>query len=294
MNKSHSNCIICGTQFKLVKGKGNKFCGLPCYRISQRRGDYAGLRESVRKHNCSNCGKEVTGVSKSRKRNGDVAENVFCNRDCYDEHRRKIKYTVKALCLNCNTEITNDTTGSNNPKYCSWSCRTEHKKPPTYTRVCKVCHIEFCSIKYAKGKVVKEYYRTTCSEECRIQDIKTNSDRKEKISKAFTGSNHPNWLGGSSYLNFGGFRGSNWKRIRKQVIERDGFKCVHCGIEQEEHKLKYKCDFNVNHKVPFHQFGGKTEHANRLSNLETLCKSCHTKADWKYRKENQMQNIFHF
>lgn len=292
MTVLYYNCLTCDKQTKAVKGKSNKFCSIDCYRVMQRSGAYK--KGSSRIHKCTNCGNTVVGVSKNKKRDGSQCDYIFCNRDCYDIYRSKIKAEIKGVCLNCNTEITKTMTSNRNPKYCGNICKLEHKK--SKDRHCVSCGVWFSSLKWnsSAGRLVADNNRKTCSYQCQIQHIKTNQGRKEKISKAFSGANHPNWQGGSSYLDNRGFRGSNWKLIRSKVIERDNFKCLHCGMGQDEHKKKYGCDFNVNHKIPFYQFGGKTELANRLNNLETLCKSCHTKADWKYRKENQIQQILHF
>ena len=92
----------------------------------------------------------------------------------------------------------------------------------------------------------------------------------------------------------GRFRGSNWKMIRQRIIERDGFKCVRCNLTRDQQFKKYGRDFSVNHIRPFHQFGGRNELANKPSNLETLCDSCHTKTDWQYRKANPIQQILCF
>ena len=119
---------------------------------------------------------------------------------------------------------------------------------------------------------------------------RTDEARKEKISKAFTGPNHPNWQGGSHKIDK---RGAGWQRLRKQVTKRDSYKCCHCGIDRDQQFERYGRDFSINHIIPFHQ-SGNTIKANKLSNLETLCDSCHTKADWKYRKENPMQGVLNF
>lgn len=294
MTKAKCTCIVCNSQFNFKAEKSNKYCGMACYRIAQKRGDYLGFREAKRKYKCSHCGSEVAGKSKSTTRNGGVSENIFCNRDCYDAFRSAIKNKPKGECLNCSVVLTNENTNNPNPKYCSNACKLEHKK--SKDRYCISCGVWFSSLKWNRsaGRLVADNARKTCSEECYIEQIKTNKERKEKISNAFAGASHPNWQGGSSYLSDRGFRGSNWQMIRQQIIERDGFKCVRCGIGRTKHYERYHCDFNVNHKKPFHQFGGKTKLANKPSNLETLCKSCHTKADWQYRKANPIQQILCF
>ena len=205
-----------------------------------------------------------------------------------------LKNKVLRRCAGCDNEISRAHGHGTNAKYCSNDCKLNHKK--SKDRHCISCGVWFSSLKWNNtiGRLVADNFRKTCSEECYINQIKTNQERKDKISQAFQGAKHPNWQGGSSFMSDRGFRGSNWQAIRYQIIERDGFKCVQCGIGREEHYKRYRCDFNVNHKKPFHQFGGKTELANKPSNLEALCKSCHTKADWQYRKSNQIQQILCF
>ena len=91
MNTEYSNCVICNSQFKIKKHKANKFCGMDCYRISQRSGDYN--KGSQRKYSCTECGCEIIGKSKSTNRDGTTSKEIFCNRDCYDLHRKRIKET---------------------------------------------------------------------------------------------------------------------------------------------------------------------------------------------------------
>jgi hypothetical protein len=64
-------------------------------------------------------------------------------------------------------------------------------------------------------------------------------------------------------------------------------------MTEAEHLQRYRQRLNVNHKTPFHQHTKKAA-ANRASNLEALCKPCHTKADWKWRKENPIQTTLSF
>jgi 5-methylcytosine-specific restriction endonuclease McrA len=114
---------------------------------------------------------------------------------------------------------------------------------------------------------------------------KSDKARKEKISIAFRASNHPNWQGGSHY---GKTRGPGWTRIAERCRELHNRTCKHCGMTEKESKAKGWWRLQVNHIIPFHQWRNK-EAANKQSNLEALCKSCHTKADWKWRKENAVQ-----
>lgn len=57
---------------------------------------------------------------------------------------------------------------------------------------------------------------------------------------------------------------TEWKLVRAQVIQRDGFKCVECGIASKS------ADFDVHHLLP--RSAGGTDDP---SNLVTLCDGCH-------------------
>lgn len=87
MTDSNCTCKTCGSQFKPVKGKRNIYCGMPCYRVAQKRGDYIGSKGTTRKHQCAHCNADVLGKSKSATRNNGVSKNIFCNRKCYDAFR---------------------------------------------------------------------------------------------------------------------------------------------------------------------------------------------------------------
>jgi len=55
-----------------------------------------------------------------------------------------------------------------------------------------------------------------------------------------------------------------WKRVRKKVLKRDNYKCYICGSEDR---------LNVHHGTYAHY---RMEHKH-LSDLVTLCESCHKK-----------------
>jgi hypothetical protein len=76
-------------------------------------------------------------------------------------------------------------------------------------------------------------------------------------------SDHPAWRGGHSM-----YRGIEWSRVRVAALERDGFKCVRCGVPAHD----------VHHLVPFKIFANPDD-ANVLSNAISLCKSCHSREE---------------
>lgn len=294
MAKKHYTCQICGTQFP-SKTKDNKFCGIECYRFFQKTPEYKAKitkARAIHRTPCTNCGKEVIGA-KVQKRNGEKADNKFCNRTCYNEHRTKLQQEVIGQCQNCNKDILFGDFHRRDVVYCSMQCRKNHKRVnPTN---CINCDVLFTPIAIHRKKdgslrISGRSEAKTCSDECLKEFYRTDEARKEKISKAFTGSNHPNWQGGSHRMND---RGVGWNKLRREIIARDGHKCRHCGIDSETQFRLYGRSFSVNHIIPFHQYGN-TVKANSPSNLETLCDSCHTKADWIYRKNNPMQGVLNF
>lgn len=99
-----------------------------------------------------------------------------------------------------------------------------------------------------------------CSDACRNKHLPT------VLLKA--GKSHPAWRGGSTK-----YRGPNWKHQRLLALKRDDYKCQECGDHTKE----------VHHKRPFVFFNNYKD-ANELTNLESLCKKCHKKAEvlfWK-------------
>jgi hypothetical protein len=62
-------------------------------------------------------------------------------------------------------------------------------------------------------------------------------------------------------------RPSNWKTIRKRVLQRDNHECKNCGVKGGS---KGRADLEVHHIVPLESGG-----SNKKSNLKTLCSECH-------------------
>lgn len=70
------------------------------------------------------------------------------------------------------------------------------------------------------------------------------------------------------------YYGANWRAQCKAARLRDGDACRECGVTRAE----YKREFDVHHIVRFLSFASAAE-ANVLSNLITLCRTCHRRAD---------------
>ena len=56
---------------------------------------------------------------------------------------------------------------------------------------------------------------------------------------------------------------ARWKRVKRAAIERDGYRCRHCG--------KAAGRFEVDHIVPLSDSGAPFD----MENLQTLCRPCH-------------------
>ena len=69
-------------------------------------------------------------------------------------------------------------------------------------------------------------------------------------------------------------RGPDWFEVRERILERDGYKCVRCGMTQEEARARGHT-LSIHHKIPW-----EVSHDNADSNLETLDQSCHMKEEW--------------
>lgn len=165
--------------------------------------------------------------------------------------------------------------------------RRKFRKPiEGRTCICRVCKTEFVGIKWhRKGKLrfTLDFTRKLCSDVCKREFYRTDQERKDKISAAFTGAKHPLWRGGLAAVNSHSRRGQGWERIAERVRSRDGFKCRECGMSQEANGKK----LSVHHRKPYHDFETSNE-ANQLNNLISACVHCHGKLEAKDGRSKQM------
>lgn len=274
-------CETCGKEFFAKPHKPNRYCSQNCYKTAQRQGKYNYLFASRIKNRfvCSYCGKEVFR-EKRKKRNGETADYIFCDRECYDKFRRK---DSERQCKYCGKTFIalND---KKHAQFCDDSCRRSYFAQKTLT-YCANCGQAFYPWTFDKirGSIILDNEIKCCCEKCNKEYHKKNElIRREKISFAFTGSNHPNWQGGQNR-----YRGVNWSHQRFLAKKRDNYTCQCCGITQRQAIKKFGCGLEVHHKIPYIFFNDDYIKANDLSNLISLCRSCHQKAEWQYRKEHQ-------
>lgn len=82
---------------------------------------------------------------------------------------------------------------------------------------------------------------------------------------------------------------------RELVIQRDGEKCVECGMARSEHRAKYGKDISVDHIDNNGYYKPRDQRNNDMSNLQTLCLRCHSNKDNRHKKLTYIQavNIWH-
>jgi 5-methylcytosine-specific restriction endonuclease McrA len=149
--------------------------------------------------------------------------------------------------------------------FCSPECETEWRKErfsgeshPQFNSV--TCECDYCGDEVIRNpSLLQESKKTFCSMEC----------QGNWFSENIRGEDHPLWKSDSP-CNYG----PEWPQKRRSCLERDDYECQDCGLTRDEHYEQYDCDLNIHHKTPFRTFEDRSE-ANQLSNLITVCKTCH-------------------
>jgi 5-methylcytosine-specific restriction endonuclease McrA len=171
------------------------------------------------------------------------------------------KGRVTLECEVCGVEFSVKHAEKDESRFCSRECGAEWRaeaysgegNPYDYNQIEFAC--EWCGESYTEVASREDSTRF-CSQECMV----------EWRSRKYSGENHPRWKGGREF-----YRGPNWNRQRSKARKRDDFECQHCGNSENQ--------LNVHHIIPYKAFDDY-EKANRLSNLITLCESCHQNAEW--------------
>lgn len=65
--------------------------------------------------------------------------------------------------------------------------------------------------------------------------------------------------------------------LKEEVLKRDNYTCQDCGMTNEEHIKKWKRKITVHHKDGNGRYAKNKNHA--MSNMVTLCLSCHSRID---------------
>ena len=258
-------CASCGKEIKRSYSQGHTpkmaFCGVQCRRTRDLR-------------HCLFCGSqfEITPSQINRGR------GAFCSRDCAGNARKRP--VVNQICKGCGvTFTTSQKTLTGNPfrTHCSRQCyfgtvakrMSGRPKTPEHRAA-------LSNSKIGKPAVARRrFYIFTC-EQCGCSVEKTGN--LHRTAARFCGTacwyvfirahpeQHPTFRGGREP-----YYGPNWREQARHARARDGHTCCHCGHHQTRPLL------DVHHIRPRREFDGDYIAANQLSNLITLCKSCHSK-----------------
>lgn len=220
---------------------------------STRRGSY---------RQCAVCGNQFYVYPSTPK----FAAARYCSPECWYNDPNAIRKSAAReirTCIVCGKQYETLISETKNKRYCSAECYHAMQKGrplrpgSTITVPCATCGTPVTRFK----SQLRNYQKIYCSRQCKGKD---QSDRQ-------AGTAHWNWQGGPVL-----YYGPNWRRQTREARKRDNHTCQHCGITETD--LGRKLD--VHHIKPFRDFGTERyQEANRLSNLISLCSSCHLKTE---------------
>jgi len=209
--------------------------------------------------NCKVCGEEF--AKKVNDSENYWSTKRFCSRECSYEFRRKER--VKKECPVCEEKFEVLETQKDRRTFCSNECYSTDlsNNSERYSSLFEKGHDGYDSSPW-QGKTFSEKHCQAISEA--LQGI---SRSEEYIKENLEGENHWNWQGGKSFVDYPSSFNSSLKR---KVRMRDGFECVNCGLSQDE------CVDEHGKKLAAHHVDGDKSNTS-LSNLVSLCTSCHVK-----------------
>lgn len=166
---------------------------------------------------------------------------------------------IVTICFFCKLK---KETSSSKRKFCSRKCYELNKR-----KISKFSKCMMCGITYQNSQNTK-----CCSRSCaqklkpRKRGYKLTVEHRRKISEAQTGTRGNNWRGGLWKSQTQSERKTSvYKNLRKDILERDGWRCIECGSKENlevDHIKSYS-------KYPLLRF--------EPTNLRTLCRGCHLK-----------------
>lgn len=170
----------------------------------------------------------------------------------YGKDHPNYKEKIRINCSQCGKPMEVMPYRADTQKYCSAECygRAQNRQ---VEKKCTYCG-KSVMVKLRHNR--KNPERSFCNMICR--------------AKWAVGANNPAWRGG-----YEPYYGENWEHQRRAARKRDKYTCQHCGKTEKENGQ----ELDVHHIIPRRKFNGDYKAANKLSNLITLCMSCHRKAE---------------
>lgn len=247
-NSTTKVCPVCGKQIIYSSTQPHQiYCSRECRFLHDRKRG---------KRKCAGCGNQFEQIR---------ARDKYCSKQCAHKHMPRLKRRArkKCICGWCKREF--ETWNSCPGRFCSGSCRGKfigamrrlNPRGKWLYRACVLC-----------GKIYKVHECNAirgskyCSSEC----------KNKGHGLSLRGSRNPHYRGGKIRR-----RGPNWQAQSRAARERDGNTCQICGKKQKKGR---RWQMGVHHITPWREFNGDWESANQLTNLITLCRSCHTKVEF--------------
>lgn len=195
-------------------------------------------------------GKKAKHICKYCKREFSGRKKVYCSTECYMNSKMS---GATLTCKNCGNQFYAAANWVRKEKgFCSAKCYFEYRWGDSHfeTRKCAFCGKEFDC--FASDRKV------CCSKRCSILHR----------SEFNQGENSRFWRGGKMAPYH-----KEWRTFRRLALERDGYKCAVCGSDDR---------LQVHHIIPY-----RYSHDHNLTNLITLCRSCHSKEEYKVNKASR-------
>lgn len=174
-------------------------------------------------------------------------ERRYCSRACAYADRVRPRITKTCALPGCDKTF-ETLTFPCKPEgqiFCSKECRMKFlhlEDHPRVELICKGCHRKF-TVSYKLRR------RKYCSRECLVATVRNPNRHHDRIP----------------------YYGANWYHQREAARKRDDYTCQACGKAPRD-----LSEIQCHHIVHFDIFGiERYKEANRLSNLITLCRSCH-------------------
>lgn len=195
---------------------------------------------------------------------------------------------IDATCARCGAACRFDRIGIAHGKVphcrpCSYATRSKKRAQGRAgeKHTCAVCQVSFERAPARAARAVTLTCSAACRDEARSRGLIVRTAPPPR------GEAHKQWEGGRAGINYG----ANWKSQRDAAVARDLHACQHCGISERDHGRALE----VHHIVRFVDFADYRQ-ANDLSNLITLCVTCHRKADaalYHARRAAGVRRVWH-
>lgn len=178
----------------------------------------------------------------------------FCSHSCsskyqWEQYRLNKPITRCGYCKNIYQQK------RRKQKYCSYSCAAKARPSPPPNN----------------GNFIKGH--TTWNKGLKGYRLghEVTKETRDKIAKANSGPNAPNWKGGISEENYRIRRSAAYKEWRTLVFKRDDYTCQICG---DRSRKGHRIVIHADHIKPF---ALHKELRFDVSNGRTLCEDCHRK-----------------